>query len=83
MHETTYTTNKNFQAIEEAIGRRLPRVESGAQGEHKLQQGYLPQLTYSSHYSRARRPPPACATLLAVARFLEREREAVALTQAE
>jgi predicted N-acyltransferase len=26
-----------YQALEEAIARRLPRVEAGAQGEHKLQ----------------------------------------------
>lgn len=38
------------QAIEEAIARGLPRVEAGAQGEHKLQRGYLPNLTYSAHY---------------------------------
>lgn len=35
------------QALEEAIGSRLARVEAGAQGEHKLQRGYLPALTYS------------------------------------
>ena len=27
----------------------LERVEAGAQGEHKIQRGYMPQLTYSSH----------------------------------
>jgi predicted N-acyltransferase len=30
----------------------LPRVEAGAQGEHKIQRGYLPSLTHSSHYIR-------------------------------
>lgn len=39
-----------YQAIEEAIERGLPRVEAGAQGEHKLQRGYLPVLTHSMHY---------------------------------
>ena len=39
-----------LQALEEAIERGLERVEAGAQGEHKIQRGYLPQLTYSSHY---------------------------------
>ncbi len=34
------------QALEEAISRGLPRVEAGAQGEHKLQRGYLPAFTY-------------------------------------
>ena len=38
------------QALEEAIERGLERVEAGAQGEHKIQRGYLPRLTYSSHY---------------------------------
>lgn len=41
-----------LQAIEEAIARGLPRVEAGAQGEHKLQRGYLPNLTYSAHWVR-------------------------------
>jgi predicted N-acyltransferase len=27
-------------------------VEAGAQGEHKIQRGYLPSLTHSSHYIR-------------------------------
>lgn len=38
------------QALEAAIERGLVRVEAGAQGEHKLQRGYLPSLTHSSHY---------------------------------
>ena len=40
------------QAIEAAIELGLPRVEAGAQGEHKLLRGYLPTLTYSAHYVR-------------------------------
>lgn len=39
-----------YQAIEYAIEKGLPRVEAGAQGEHKIQRGYLPTATYSSHY---------------------------------
>ncbi len=39
-----------YQAIEYAIAHRLPRVEAGAQGEHKLARGYLPITTYSAHY---------------------------------
>lgn len=31
---------------------KLSRVEAGAQGEHKIQRGYLPKETYSSHYIR-------------------------------
>ncbi|KAG2482235.1 hypothetical protein HYH03_018819 [Edaphochlamys debaryana] len=57
-----------YQALEEAIARGLPRVEAGAQGEHKLQRGYLPSFTYSCHYLR----DPALSG--AVGRFLNRER---------
>lgn len=39
-----------YAAIEYAIEHGLQRVEAGAQGEHKLQRGYLPSLTYSSHW---------------------------------
>ena len=39
-----------YQAIEYAIDHKLRRVEAGAQGEHKLARGYLPQTTYSAHY---------------------------------
>ncbi len=46
------TSRMLLQAIEEAIERGLPRVEAGAQGEHKIQRGYLPSLTHSVHYIR-------------------------------
>jgi uncharacterized protein len=39
-----------YQAIEFAIQRGLKTVEAGAQGEHKLARGYLPQTTYSAHF---------------------------------
>ncbi len=39
-----------YQAIDFAIKRGLKRVEAGAQGEHKIARGYLPQTTYSAHY---------------------------------
>jgi predicted N-acyltransferase len=39
-----------YQAIDFAIRRRLKTVEAGAQGEHKLARGYLPQTTFSAHY---------------------------------
>lgn len=41
-----------YQAIEHAISTGASRVEAGAQGEHKLSRGYVPQLTYSNHYIR-------------------------------
>jgi uncharacterized protein len=41
-----------YQAIDYAIAHGLKRVEAGAQGEHKVQRGYLPQPTYSAHFIR-------------------------------
>ncbi|XP_020519078.1 uncharacterized protein LOC18427750 isoform X2 [Amborella trichopoda] len=41
-----------YQAIEAAIELKLSTVEAGAQGEHKIQRGYLPVTTYSCHYIR-------------------------------
>ncbi len=38
-----------YQAIDFALGRKLGRVEAGAQGEHKLARGYQPVPTYSVH----------------------------------
>ena len=39
-----------YRAIDFAIEKGLARVEAGAQGEHKIQRGYLPKPTYSAHY---------------------------------
>ncbi|KAK6915849.1 Peptidogalycan biosysnthesis/recognition [Dillenia turbinata] len=39
-----------YQAIEAAIELNLSKVEAGAQGEHKIQRGYVPVTTYSCHY---------------------------------
>ncbi len=60
-----------YQAMDFAIQNGLSRVEAGAQGEHKLARGYMPTLTYSSHFI-------ADAGLReAVARFLVQERHYV------
>ncbi|HTZ70833.1 MAG TPA: GNAT family N-acetyltransferase, partial [Acetobacteraceae bacterium] len=59
-----------YRAIDFAIEHGLARVEAGAQGEHKIQRGYLPALTYSAHWiahSGLKR---------AVADFLEADRPA-------
>ena len=56
-----------YQAIEFAIARGLKRVEAGAQGQHKVQRGYMPVHTYSAHYIR----DPRFRT--AIEDFLERE----------
>ncbi len=39
-----------YQAIHYAIRHGLTSVEAGAQGEHKIARGYLPQITRSAHY---------------------------------
>ncbi|MBE7210860.1 MAG: N-acetyltransferase [Gluconacetobacter diazotrophicus] len=39
-----------YRAIDFAIAEGLARVEAGAQGEHKIQRGYLPKPTYSAHW---------------------------------
>ena len=39
-----------YQAIDYAIAHGLQRVEAGAQGDHKIQRGYLPVPTYSAHW---------------------------------
>ena len=60
-----------YQAIEHAIRLGLPRVEAGAQGQHKIARGYLPTAVFSAHHiaDPALRAP--------VARFLDQERAAV------
>jgi predicted N-acyltransferase len=39
-----------YRAIDFAIAQGLRVVEAGAQGEHKIQRGYLPTPTYSAHW---------------------------------
>ncbi len=66
-----------YRAIDFAIAHGLARVEAGAQGEHKIQRGYLPSPTYSAHWiahTGLRR---------AVASFLEEERPAILLHMEE
>jgi len=60
-----------YQAIEHAIRLGLPRVEAGAQGQHKIARGYLPAPVFSAHFiaDPALREP--------VRRYLDQEREAV------
>jgi hypothetical protein len=61
-----------YRAIDYAIAHGLARVEAGAQGEHKLQRGYLPTATHSAHWIRE----PSFRR--AVDDYLERERQHVA-----
>ena len=61
-----------YQAIDFAIQRGLATVEAGAQGEHKLARGYLPETTWSAHYIA----DPGFRR--AIADYLKRERDYVA-----
>jgi len=62
-----------YRAIDWAIDHGLASVQAGAQGEHKLSRGYEPVVTHSLHFL----PDPGFRH--AVADFLDREREAVAM----
>ena len=39
-----------YQAVDYAIKNKITTVEAGAQGEHKLQRGYVPTKTWSAHW---------------------------------
>ena len=62
-----------YQAIDAAIELGLARVEAGAQGQHKIARGYEPVQTTSAHWI----VDPGFRN--AVADFLERERQGVAV----
>jgi len=66
-----------YRAIDFAIEHRLVRVEAGAQGEHKIQRGYVPKPTYSAHWIEHR------GLRRAIHEFLEAERPAVQAEMAE
>ncbi|MET3131489.1 putative N-acyltransferase [Oxalobacteraceae bacterium GrIS 1.11] len=60
--ETAY-----YQPLEFCIAQKIATFEGGAQGEHKMARGFLPQKTWSAHWLAH----PAFAD--AVERFLEQE----------
>src|SRR5690606_1021069 len=60
--ETAY-----YQPLEFCIANRIASFEGGAQGEHKMARGFLPEETWSAHWLAH----PAFAD--AVARYLERD----------
>ena len=66
-----------YRAIEFAIEHKLDRVEAGAQGEHKIQRGYLPKPTWSAHWIAH----PGLRR--AIGEFLAAERPAVEAEMAE
>jgi predicted N-acyltransferase len=61
-----------YQALEFCIERGIRAFEGGAQGEHKLARGFLPEVTWSAHWLRH----PQFAD--AVEKFLAREAAGVA-----
>jgi predicted N-acyltransferase len=60
-----------YQPLEYAIAKGLKLVEAGAQGEHKIARGFLPELTYSAHWIRH----PAFRN--AIERFIGEEKRAI------
>ncbi len=62
-----------YQAIDAAIELGVSRVEAGAQGQHKIARGYEPVQTTSAHWIA----DPGFRK--AVADFLDRERQGVAI----
>lgn len=62
-----------YQAIEYCLGHGLQRFEGGAQGEHKLSRGLLPERTWSAHWIA----DPRFAS--AVDDYLARERRGIDL----
>lgn len=60
-----------YRAIDYAITHKMPYVEAGAQGEHKLMRGFYPTII-TSHHDIAH---PGFKT--AIADFLQRERTAI------
>ncbi|MFC3109639.1 GNAT family N-acetyltransferase [Undibacterium arcticum] len=65
--ETAY-----YQPLEFCIANQIQCFEGGAQGEHKMARGFLPQKTWSAHWLAH----PAFAD--AIERFLERESGGIA-----
>ena len=60
-----------YQAIEFAIQHGLKHVEAGAQGQHKIARGYVPEPTFSAHWIRD------ASFRRAIEEFLEDERNYV------
>jgi len=60
-----------YQPIEFAIRKGISLFEAGAQGEHKIQRGFLPEPTYSAHWLEHK------GFRNAISNFLEEERESI------
>ena len=78
-HDNLHFETCYYQAIDFAISRKLPSVEAGAQGAHKLARGYLPRKTYSLHYLAHPGLQRAVANYLAAERQgVDQEQQALA-----
>lgn len=62
-----------YQAIEFCFEHNIPLFEGGAQGEHKLSRGFLPETTWSAHWLAHPRFSQA------IEDFLQRETKGVAM----
>ena len=60
-----------YQPIEFAIRKGITLFEAGAQGEHKIQRGFLPELTYSAHWLEHKE------FRTSISNFLEAEKESI------
>ena len=60
-----------YQPIEFAIRKGISLFEAGAQGEHKIQRGFLPELTYSAHWVEHK------GFRSSISNFLEEEKESI------
>ena len=60
-----------YQPIEFAKSRGISLFEAGAQGEHKIQRGFLPELTYSAHWLEHE------GFRNSISNFLEEEKESI------
>ncbi len=70
-HDCLHFETAYYQPLEFCIGEGIPYFEGGAQGEHKMARGFLPQQTWSAHWLAH----PSFAD--AIERFLEREGEGI------
>ena len=60
-----------YQTIEYAIAHKITLFEAGAQGGHKIQRGFLPEITYSAHWIQH----PGFRS--AISEFVEEEKKAI------
>jgi len=60
-----------YQPIEYAIRKGIKLFEAGAQGDHKIQRGFLPEITYSAHWLENE------DFRYSISRFVEKEKKAI------